>query len=188
MKVYINKPRNHWLSPYTIAEKIVFWRRVDILDDPLADKIHEILMPVMEVIQKVLNVIHPKINYVKIDKWDTWSMDTTLAPIVLPMLKQLKATKHGSPLVDDVDVPEELHYMKGKSKKAQAHNENLIHERWDWVMNEMIWAFEQIVDEDSMYDKIDMDSKGWGKRLKTLDDRINHGTALFGKYFRALWD
>ena len=39
MKVYINKPRNHWLSPYTIAEKIVFWRRVDILDDPLVDKI-----------------------------------------------------------------------------------------------------------------------------------------------------
>lgn len=188
MKVYINKPRNHWLSPYTIAEKIVFWRRVDILDDPLADKINEILMPVMEVVQKVLDVIHPKINYVKIDKWDTWGMDTTLAPIILPMLKQLKATKHGSPLVDDADVPEELRYMKGKSKKAQAHNENLIHERWDWVMNEMIWAFEQLANEEGVWGIIDVDSEGWRKRLVAHEARVDRGTALFGKYFRALWD
>jgi hypothetical protein len=30
---------------------------------------------------------------VKIDKWDTWSMDCTLAHIILPMLVQLKATE-----------------------------------------------------------------------------------------------
>ena len=85
-------------------------------------------------------------------------------------------------------IAEELQYMKGKSKKAQAYNENLIHERWDWVMNEMIWAFEQIADEDFIYDKIDMDSKGWEKRMRIHYDRVDHGTALFGKYFRALWD
>ena len=45
---------------------------------------------------------------VHIDRWDTWSMDYTLAHIVLPMLRQLKETKHGSPEVDDADVPEEL--------------------------------------------------------------------------------
>jgi len=28
MKVYINKYRDHWLSPYTILEKVVFWRDV----------------------------------------------------------------------------------------------------------------------------------------------------------------
>ena len=31
-----------------------------------------------------------------IHKYDTWSMDHTLAHIVLPMLVQLKRTKHGA--------------------------------------------------------------------------------------------
>ncbi len=35
-------------------------------------------------------------------------MDYTLSHIVVPMLKQLKETKHGAPFVDDEDVPEEL--------------------------------------------------------------------------------
>jgi hypothetical protein len=66
------------------------------------------LEPISHGIMWVLDRIHPKIDYVKIDKWDTWSMDHTLAQIVLPMLKQLQATKHGSPLVEDEDVPEGL--------------------------------------------------------------------------------
>ena len=45
---------------------------------------------------------------VQIDPWDTWSMDHTLAHIILPMLKQLRNTKHGSPNVDNTDVPEYL--------------------------------------------------------------------------------
>jgi hypothetical protein len=34
--------------------------------------------------------VHPEIKYVKIDRYDTWSMDHTLADIILPMLKQLQ--------------------------------------------------------------------------------------------------
>jgi hypothetical protein len=49
---------------------------------------------------------------VRIDRWDTWSMDHTLAPIILPMLVQLKETKHGAPIVDDEDVPKQLHMTK----------------------------------------------------------------------------
>ena len=45
---------------------------------------------------------------VKIHNYDTWAMDDTLALIILPMLKQLKATKHGVPMVDNEDVPEHL--------------------------------------------------------------------------------
>jgi hypothetical protein len=49
---------------------------------------------------------------IKIHKWDTWSMDHTLAPIILPMLVQLKETKHGAPMVDMKDVPKELRATK----------------------------------------------------------------------------
>jgi len=45
---------------------------------------------------------------VRIDKYDTWSMDITLAHIIVPMLKQLKETKHGAPDVSDEDVPQHL--------------------------------------------------------------------------------
>tara|TARA_R110000823_G_scaffold108946_1_gene228379 strand:- start:168 stop:584 length:417 start_codon:yes stop_codon:yes gene_type:complete len=58
-----------------------------------------------------------KVN-VSIDKYDTWSMDHTLAHIVLPMLVQLKATNHGYPA-------------------------NLTEKKWDSIMSEMIWAFGQ---------------------------------------------
>ena len=49
---------------------------------------------------------------IQIDPWDTWNMYNTLADIILPMLKQLKETKHGSPVVELEDVPEELRYTE----------------------------------------------------------------------------
>jgi hypothetical protein len=35
MKVYLSNYHNHWISPYTIMEKIVFWREIDY-DSPMA--------------------------------------------------------------------------------------------------------------------------------------------------------
>ena len=93
---------------------------------------------------------------VHIDKWDTWNMAETLGEIALPMLKQLKETKHGSPHVDLEDVPEELRLHGGTRNEISqldlfADEEydskcwQAIHDRWDWVMDEMIFAFESIV-------------------------------------------
>jgi hypothetical protein len=55
---------------------------------------------------------------VHIDRWDTWSMDHTLALIILPMLVQLKESKHGAPHVDNADVPKELRATK---KQIEAY-------------------------------------------------------------------
>ncbi len=81
---------------------------------------------------------------VRIDNYDTWSMDHTLAYIILPMLKQLKETKQGGPYVYPEDVPTELRPTK---KELTAYTKNgetdsKFFERWDWVMDEMIFAFE----------------------------------------------
>ena len=51
---------------------------------------------------------------IKIDPWDTWNMDHTLAEIILPMLKQLRKTQLGAPYTDD-DVPEEIRSTNAKS-------------------------------------------------------------------------
>ena len=98
---------------------------------------------------------------VRIDKWDTWSMDHTLAHIVLPMLVQLKATQHGHPA-------------------------DLTEQEWDEILDEMIWAFEQKCRDDWMedYDYNKWDSEG----VKAHQERMTNGFNLFGKYFESLWD
>lgn len=88
---------------------------------------------------------------IHIDKYDTWNMDDTLAHIILPMLKQLKETKHGAPHVDDKDVPEYLRMPKGWYEERYNRNGETdphFFDRWDYVMNEMIYAFQAKLDED----------------------------------------
>jgi len=81
---------------------------------------------------------------VHIDKWDTWSMDYTLSLIVLPMLKQLKKEKHGAPNVDVEDVPESLwpSCQEALAYEKEGSTDPKFFERWDWIMDEMIFAFE----------------------------------------------
>lgn len=89
-----------------------------------------------------------RVQYVKIDNYDTWSMDSTLTPIILPMLKQLKASKHGAPCVDDADVPEWLRSTAAAPKENEWDTDEFHFARWDWVMDEMIFAFEQLNKDD----------------------------------------
>ena len=219
MKVYISKYRDHWLSPYTICEKICWWREIDY-DEPWVQRVNKVLGPVMDIYKKILDFIHPPINYVKIDNYDTWSMDSTLTPIILPMLKQLKETKHGAPYTEDSDVPERLRSTTKSAQKAKKNDwdsDGNHFKRWDWILDEMIWAFEQLADDEweaqfhtGTSDIVwvpskELDAKGkpltyemksgpkdtrkWDKKgYMKHSARIDNGTRLFGKYFRALWD
>ena len=202
MKVYLSKYRYHWISPYTLLEKVFFWREIDY-DEPIIDKWSDRLTPICQGIQKVLDFIHPKINYVKIDRWDTWSMDYSLSFIVVPMLKQLKETKHGAPFVDDEDVPEELKSTSAPPKENDYDTDENHFKRWDWALNEMIWSFEQNLDttsEEKFFDHAEWDEKekDFGKNLhkikidqvglKVHQDRKANGFRLFGKYYQGLWD
>ena len=224
MKVWTSKYRNHWISPYTILKKVCFWEKNDDVFYDLEDtgkgkyvKVVKILNPICTAWQMFLDFVHPRWTYIKIDRWDTWSMDHTLAEIILPMLIQLRDTKHGSPMVDDEDVPEELRSVKKpKRKKGDVRNRpdvhavdwestdenNTIHLKWDWVLNEMIWAFEQKVkndDESQFFDHTGCrDTAPWDKDyvrpkvdwdgLKAHQARKTNGYRLFGKYYEGLWD
>jgi hypothetical protein len=111
---------------------------------------------------------------VHIDRYDSWSADHTLALIILPVLKQLQATKQGSPFVKNEDVPEELHSDEADAWEVDEH----FHARWNWVLNEMIWAFDQIVSEeiDNNFEDV------------AYHKRLSNGLLLFGKYYQNLWD
>lgn len=124
---------------------------------------------------------------VRIDEWDTWNMDHTLSLIALPMLKQLKETKHGSPLVDDADVPPELRHTLKKNPDDWETDDPWVHYKWEWVLNEMIFAHESIVD-DSWEEKFHTDSGFDLEGFKQYNKRIENGLRLFGTYYRNLWD
>jgi len=222
MKVYISGYRDHWISPYTILKKVCFWEKDDDVfynlenkPDHKYDKWVNRLDPICMGIQKVLNFIHPRVTYVKIDRWDTWSMDHTLAYIILPMLKQLKESKHGAPNVDDEDVPRELWSIYALPKEEYDVDGNHF-KRWDWVLDEMIFAFERKNDDtweeafssgeiDWKSEACEWDENGKPKMFKMVDgpnhtykcdyegmkvvgDRIQNGFRLFGKYYQNLWD
>ena len=226
MKVYMSGYRYHWVSPYTILKAICFWEKDDDvfynhLDEPnhKYDKWVNRLMPFCTAWMKFLDFVHPKIEYVKIDYYDTWSMDHTLAHMILPMLKQLKATKHGAPLVDDEDVPEGLGLRSTEAgpKENEWDTDDNHFRRWDWVMDEMIFAFECKMD-DSWEDAFREGEIDWkwkvtntdpvtGKPtlyqtedgpnhtykcdyegMRVVEKRIQNGFRLFGRYYQNLWD
>lgn len=138
---------------------------------------------------------------VKIHPWDTWSMDHTLAYVILPMLKQLDSTKHGAPNVDDEDVPEGLglRSTEASPKENDWDTDDNWFKRWDYVLKEMIWAFEQKVQDDweQQFYKFESDPNAMlGMKIVWKDDegrakhaeRMKNGFRLFGKYYEALWD
>lgn len=172
MKVYLSKPRNHWISPYTMLDYVFWWtdwskcsrwtveqsiedsarvargEKSQYVEHPeWVEKASDRLVPISQAIQWVLDRVHPEIKVIKIDRWDSWSMDHTLSPIILPMLKQLKDTKHGSPFVDDEDVPEHLRSTAAPAKENEWDTDDNHHKRWDWAMDEMIFAFECKTDD-----------------------------------------
>ena len=237
MKVYVSGYRDHWISPYTMLDYVFFWtdwskcarwKLLQTLEDERREKSQYVerpdwcerwsdrLEPISRGIMWVLDRIHPKINYVKIDKWDTWSMDHTLALIVLPMLKQLKADKHGSPNVDDEDVPEGLNLRstEAPAKENEWDVDENHFKRWDWVLDEMIQAFECKVNDNweeqystgvSDYQFVKEPHEKFGTVSRMVDgpnhtrktdwdaynahaERNKNGYRLFGKYYEALWD
>jgi hypothetical protein len=145
---------------------------------------------------------------IRIDPWDTWSMDRTLADIIHPMLKQLRKTQHGAPMTDDEDVPEHLRSTAAKPKENDWDVDEFHFKRWDWIMKEMIWTFgEHAKDRDPnfwikkpKYKRVPVEGKDWSElvsvdpgvydeaKAKAYWERKKNGFRLFGKYYQNLWD
>jgi hypothetical protein len=201
MKVYISEYKSNWISPYTVKEKFFFWKK-DY--DAYENEPPKWLGAICNGVHALRNKLGPRIEYVKIDRYDTWSMDHTLALIVLPMLKQLRLEKHGIPgsFIKDGDD------SNSAFEKAELE--------WNAVMDEMIWAFEEHCKDDGEsqfysgeHDRLTIpvawDENGkatlfeWKKGpndtfkidmkgLKAYHKRKQKGFELFGKYYQNLWD
>lgn len=153
---------------------------------------------------------------VRIHPYDVWNMNNTLALIIVPMLQTLQDTCQGAPLVDDKDVPVELRSTSApplsEDEKLLGHSDDFFFKRWDWVLGEMIFAFENMnVDWEQQFysgdselsstpSKVDENGKiveytllSVGnvkidrKGIKQYQKRIDNGLRLFGKYYQCLW-
>jgi len=175
--------------------------------DNLVEEIEDSIQSVYDVFNRIWFDRRTQKVKVHIDRWDTWSMDHTLAPIILPMLKQLQETKHGSPFTDDEDVLEELRSTNAAPKENDWDTDDNHHLRWNWIIGEMIWAFEQKCRDDwagdfyeyksiSKEEATDDTESLFGLKLVWEDKegfaahqlRMTNGFKLFGKYFENLWD
>ena len=176
MKVRIG-PYINWIGPYQIAGKIPF------ISSSTAHKIGEYLNKTF--LSTVCEWIHEhrpqRKVHIRIDDYDTWNMDHTLSLIIVPMLKQLKESKPGCPYVDLEDVPENLRYTTGTDMDYYSGSFFWMERRWEWVINEMIFAHQYIIDS-SDYPKMGIEDE------EKLRKRVSNGLMLFGKYYQSLWD
>lgn len=250
-------PYTNWVGPYQIADKIFFWcekypedkleerwdyKAKDWLGDFLAhgfakeeDVDNDIFRRRRRErhttwFYKLLSWIHSKQKrkiVVKLDHYDHWNVDSTLSPIILPLLKDLKKHKHGSGYIDMEDVPEHMRTTSFENYDDQRcfdfyHEDEEkhkydIHDRYEWALDEMIWAFEQLQPDydwedqyssgelDIMHVPCKWDENGkptlyemkdgpehtykvdWDARM-AHQKRIDNGLRLFGKYYQTLWD
>jgi len=113
---------------------------------------------------------------VEIEPHDVWSLDWTLAQIIHPGLIMLKQQKNGAPWVDPEDVPDELRPTTEElaNYEEDARTDELWFDRYDYILDEMIWAFDRIKQDVNIHSKSDA-------------ERVNNALRLFGKYYQSLW-
>lgn len=149
MKVYIGPYPDTWWNTHNWCESVIARRHGKEFGFEVEEKdydwVDRAVLRFGDMWQSVLNVTvnqivkHRKRKIkVRIDYPDVWSADHTLALIIHPTLVMLKKHKHGSPCVDVEDAPH------------IADSDEAVHERWNWVLDEMIWTFECLADGDDM--------------------------------------
>ena len=206
MKIKIG-PYRSWIGPYQIADCFKFFGLSEAACDWIGERLNH--SPVRNICEWIQQQKKRKIK-IQIDSWDTWNMDHTLSLIILPLLKQLRDTKHGAPNVDDSDVPDELKSTSAPPKKYEWDTDANHFLRWDWVLDQMIWTFEQNVSDwesqfhsgnsDISFEPISdtdcyelvtgpNDTRKFDKEGYDLHfEKMQNGMRLFAKYFYSLWD
>ena len=211
MKIKTYKPRR-----YLNTLKFEEWLTKGMSEDN-AEKIGVVFQHVLNAVWNRRKWGQDKDTKIHIDDWDTWSMDVTLSPIILPLLIQLKEQTQGAPFIDDEDVPDDIKKSSAPDLENDWDTDDFHFKRWDWVLDEMIWAFSQTYEDDDQFHTGDHDIvmipiDEWGKEVpkenakyfrmdKGPDDthvhdevghkkhtaRIANGHRLFGKYYGTLW-
>ena len=105
------------------------------------------------------------------DDTETWNLDSTMAKFILPRLKRFKELHNGYPA-------------------------NLTPEQYDLYLDKMIYAFEQLSDEDASMDELEnvfgednfkIGDSSYAGAERNRDVTVEEGLQLFAEYFQSLW-
>ncbi len=97
------------------------------------------------------------------DDTAVWGLNGYLTDIIHPVLKRIKEFKAGHPA-------------------------SITSEEWDKILDELIWTFEYLYNDDHMVEP------WWTEHMKQTSEqrqedwqRIEQGLQLFGRWYNALW-
>ena len=84
-------------------------------------------------------------------------------------------------------------YIKKKKKMYKkltisypGYGEANTPEKWDKLLDKMIWSFEQATNYYEIYESIDCNNSDWKEKHKELNDKIQEGLMLFAKWCQHL--
>ena len=96
---------------------------------------------------------------------ECWNLDATLSALSLPRLIRFRDNHCGTPgCLFEYD------------EKGNILNEEEGCQKWEKILDKMIWAFYLYISVGSLY---------WTEGQK---QQINEGLKLFAEYFQSLWD
>ena len=95
---------------------------------------------------------------------EMWQLDCIIAKYILPRLKMYKKLTGAYPGYDEASTPE----------------------KWDELLDKMIWSFEQAANYYEIYESIDYKGSAWKEKYKELNDKVQEGLMLFAKWFQHL--
>lgn len=208
MKINIG-PYKSWFGPYQLCDLLKYVGVSESSRDIIAEKISARPFEWFDKKFRKRKII------IRIDDHDTWSADYTLAFIIHPLLVKLKNKNHGASYIDDEDVTENIRSSNAKPKENEWDIDEFHFDRWNYVLDEMIFAFEKKIDvawQEKFYsgksdieckcineDEIDLEKKIHEyikgpadtfkvdyEGMKKIEDRIQNGFRLFGKYYSSL--
>lgn len=194
MKVKIGKYRSYF-GVYQLTRMFT-----PIITEDFADTVAEFLTDSW--LDQLLLWIDSKRNRkvkIVIDDFDTWNLDHTLALIIgaalkkfrksyiryqiteddeiNPALKKFKKSYIGGyQIIGNDEVPVELHTDSDPyTGHISEEEETKYVAKWKYIIDEMIWSFDYILDDDKI-------------ETQEGEDRCHNGLRLFAKYYRGLWD
>jgi len=187
MRVKIGPYRGDLISIRQLERAYTGWRhdkyyqneedydRIDKLVYGFLDWADDLLRPINR-----WNSNRPRQVKTHIDNYDVWSADHTFALIIVPTLKKLKEIQHGYPYVDNDDVPEDLRISDEDQAKVGSGDVDDKHEaRWNYILDEMIWAFEQHAAPDDNDDQFHHNTEQLEILFKPFDDHKDWKTIDF---------
>lgn len=117
-----------------------------------------------------------QVKEIVVEDEDIMSFESTLAPLVYAMLLKLQENDVSFGAVNNSDVPVDLRNMN-----------EYDYDRWQWLLNELIWTFEQVTLEAPVYREPGTLFEGSVDLTEEYEKRIQNGYQLFGKYLATLW-